>query len=247
MNRGTMTTFSGFDGAGKSTNCELLAKNISKHENYLSLLDIVQNEEYENLSTLNSIYEMFSEKEVVITRFYLRSSRTAEIQNSIMYADNSIFQKKALIKELSLLACEDAFLWRDRIIEPLLKQGTHIIFDRYFYDEVAYRALYGIEKKWIENLYVDYPLPDLSIYLDLNVDNVIKRNTQREDINTTLFKNREKMLELYKNWSYIVEQFGLTTIKADDQLNNIQNKIFSLWSKKINEKSNSDASCTVKI
>lgn len=235
MCRGKVITFSGFDGAGKSTNCEILAKTLCKSKGYISLLDVVKSEELINCTQLNELYEIFCEKDVVITRFYMRSHRTAELQNSIMYASDDIFRKKDLIKELTISAKKDAFIWRTKVINPLLNKGIHVIFDRYFYDEIAYRSLYSINKKWIEDLYKMYPKPDLSFYLKLNIDDVINRNKEREDIQTTLFKNKLKMVELFENWEIITRKYGLYEIDASKNIEIISKKILDVWEKLVNK------------
>lgn len=66
------------------------------------------------------------------------------------------------------LLCRDA-------MRKSLGEGTTLITDRYAYSGAAYTASKGYDLQWCKNPDVGLPRPDLVIFLDISVENAMKR------------------------------------------------------------------------
>lgn len=108
-----------------------------------------------------------------------------------------------MIKEVTDAARQEAQIWYDHVIGKLLRKNKIIIYDRYYYDEIAYRSLYNLKKEYIERKYIGYPESNIRIHLFGDMDLIRERNRTRIDMKTALFNCEDKMMELYQNIEYI--------------------------------------------
>ena len=63
----------------------------------------------------------------------------------------------------------------EREIIPALRAGAVALVDRYFYSIMARAIVRGLAPEWLQNLYGFAPVPDKTIYLDIDVDSLIPR------------------------------------------------------------------------
>lgn len=216
---GKIITFTGFDGVGKTTHTALILEHLKTKYNLstISMYDVKNTERYENIQDLQVYYEKFKNYDAIRTRFYLYSEENYRLQQRVMYEDD-IFLKTELVKTVVKIAAKDAENWFEHVINPLLKEGKLVIFDRYFYDEIAYRALYGIDSQWISEIFRKIPEPDLSFLLHLSVADVLTRNSVREDSKTQLYNNEKKLEELYINLTDIADKYKMIKIESGESL-----------------------------
>lgn len=197
-----IVTISGYDGVGKTSSVDRLNKSIC-HKYGLSGTSIYEvnnnSEVYENIDHIDSIYDQLKEYDVIGTRFYMRSMRMQELQEQVMFAGVDVFKNTVLIKEVAVQAKKEAEIWYERVVRKLLKENKIIIYDRYWFDEVAYRSLYNLPPKYIEDLYKNYKEPDLKFFLYGDMELIKERNKDRIDMKTALFASDEKMSELFDN------------------------------------------------
>lgn len=179
MSRGKFLTIEGVDGAGKGTQLALI-------EDYLNELNIefISLREPGGTNLSESIRELLLGKE--------HNNMTAEA-------------------ELLLFNAARAQLVREKI-EPALEEGIWVICDRFYDSTIAYQVGgRGLNQEYTEKIIafaVENTRPDMTIYLDLSVEDSIARTGQRADeINSSsdrmesedfTFKHRvrEKYLEL---------------------------------------------------
>lgn len=205
-------SISGFDGVGKTTSVEMISKMLCKMYNlkYASALVLNGNSEiYMDVDDLDRLYEQLKDYDIITTRFYMRSQAFQELQTKIMFAGQEVFEDKKLINNIIQQSLYEAENWYMRVIKKLVLQGKIIIFDRYYYDEMAYRSLYNVKKDYIKNIYSDYPDADVSFFLFASMETILKRNYERDDMRTTLFKSENKMKELYKNLDEISRFYNM--------------------------------------
>jgi len=82
----------------------------------------------------------------------------------------------------TFLILADRYEHIDKVIKPALKRNQNILSDRYIHSTFAYQgAGRGIDQKELEYLMglLKYPKPDLTIYLDLPVEEGLKRVRKR--------------------------------------------------------------------
>jgi len=220
-------SISGFDGAGKTTQLQLLRNTfIDRGLKTASIFDIKNDEHYANVGELDEYKEYFSSADVVFTRFYLRSAKTVSLQNYVMFNDDTVFEDFETVYELFTSAKHDAKLWFEVVINWLCEEDKIIIFDRYYHDEVAYRSLYSLDFKELLTEYTGTIFePVISFYLKLPIENIINRNETRDDKNTILFNSPKKLEQLFSNYERLTKDTALTVIDGTENIELIHEKI----------------------
>jgi dTMP kinase len=79
---------------------------------------------------------------------------------------------------LNLFYATDFWDRFERRVLPALRAGMVVIADRYVYSLIARASVRGIELGWLENLYAFAPIPDLIVYMDIDVRNLLNRTLQ---------------------------------------------------------------------
>jgi dTMP kinase len=79
---------------------------------------------------------------------------------------------------LNLFYATDFWDRFERTMLPALRAGMVVIADRYVYSLIARASVRGIELDWLENLYAFAPIPDLIVYMDIDVQNLLNRTLQ---------------------------------------------------------------------
>ena len=100
-------------------------------------------------------------------------------------------------------------------IRQLLEEMDFLICNRYRDSNIAYGLANGLEKKWLENLDLGLPKPDLTILLKVKISKALKRLIKRKK------KNR------YDNFS---KDFYIKAQKAFIKIaKNNKNRYLFLW------------------
>lgn len=155
MNRGRFITFEGGEGTGKSTQVRLLAHHLSKGG-----VDVVQTREPGGSPSAEEI------RALLVTGAADRWSPLAE--TLLFYA--------ARVEH-----------WR-QVIDPALSRGAHVICDRFADSTMAYQCYAGgLDKRVVTDLHrlaMGKAEPNLTLVLDLPVDEGLKRAAGRRDDET---------------------------------------------------------------
>jgi len=77
--------------------------------------------------------------------------------------------------ERALLFALDRAWHVSNVINPLLKRGLIIVCDRYIHSQLAYQAAEGLPMDFIEKLNMEFPPPDIVVFLDSNPKYVVER------------------------------------------------------------------------
>jgi dTMP kinase len=76
---------------------------------------------------------------------------------------------------LNLFYATDFWDRLERQIIPALRAGMVVLADRYVFSLIARAAVRGVSEQWMEDLYGFALIPDLVIYLDIDVEHLIPR------------------------------------------------------------------------
>ncbi|MFN8547280.1 MAG: thymidylate kinase [Candidatus Eisenbacteria bacterium] len=76
---------------------------------------------------------------------------------------------------LNLFYATDFWDRLERQILPALKAGMIALTDRYIFSLIARASVRGVSSEWMEGLYGFAPVPDLVVYLDVDVDTLLPR------------------------------------------------------------------------
>lgn len=135
-------------------------------------------------------------------------------------------------RALSLMAASDRLQHNKSVIIPALDQGKTVVSDRYFYSCLANLQSRGyMEDIWIYDIAKNIPLPNLSFFLDIDVDEAIRRVRKRPDekdryIDVELqYRLRESYLEIAKTVGGVVIPTNNT---ADISFEGVKNHIDKL-------------------
>ncbi len=213
-------SLTGFDGVGKSTSVEIVRELICKQYNLvgISAKDVNNNSLiYNSQKDLDRIFNQLNNFDVISCPFYFRTSEYQKLQTEIMNADKSIFENANLIVRVANLAKKNADEWFSHVIKKLLDKNKIIICDRYYYDEIAYRSLYNLNREYIEKLYNNFIEADVRIFLYADFEFILNRNCSREDAKMALFQRKDKMSELLLNLDYICKKYKMVTIDIRDK------------------------------
>jgi len=116
---------------------------------------------------------------------------------------------------LQLLFAADRAHHLDKEIIPLLKAGSTVVCDRYFFSSFAYGAL-DCDPEWLIEANREFIMPDLTVMLESNPRNCIKRMS-RERISVELFEREAMLKRVWQNYKKIAARFdGKTKIVIVD-------------------------------
>jgi dTMP kinase len=76
---------------------------------------------------------------------------------------------------LNLLYATDFCDRLERQILPALRAGMVALVDRYIFSLIARARVRGLTAEWVENLYAFALVPDLVVYLDIDLDHLVPR------------------------------------------------------------------------
>ena len=75
----------------------------------------------------------------------------------------------------NLLYATDFWDRMERLILPALRAGMVALVDRYIFSLISRARVRGLSAEWVENLYGFALVPDLVIYLDIDIDHLVPR------------------------------------------------------------------------
>lgn len=104
---------------------------------------------------------------------------------------------------MSLLFTADRMDHADTLIRPSLEKNETIICDRYFYSTIAYQGVGG-DMKWIERLNEKALRPDLVFYLKIEPKISLKRIESRQI--KEIYEKLEFLEQVSKNYDKIFER-----------------------------------------
>jgi dTMP kinase len=81
---------------------------------------------------------------------------------------------------LQLLFIANRYEYRARISD-MLREGTHVICDRYLASSVAYGEAQGLDPEWLTDAQKFLPQPALTILLDINPERAARRKAAGRD------------------------------------------------------------------
>lgn len=223
--QGKIVSISGFDGVGKTTQIKRIIENLKKKDSAISLFDVIKEDTYTSYQDIKTIKKIFSMYKYVSVRFFLSGPETKRLQQKVLNGKEDIFSRITLIEKLCEFEKRDSTIWFEEVILPLRDKGITFFFDRYFYDLIAYRTLYGVKKEDLKDMFSNFVEPDMKWFLEKKIEDIIEINRSRLDGTTILYKQKNKLIELDKNWKTLCEEYKIIKINGNRSENEITKEL----------------------
>lgn len=226
-----LISFSGLDGAGKTTQIKLLLKFFeNRNLKTTSIYEINPTIRYHSYLDLKEYYNYFKDFDVIHLRFRLNSDENSTIMENLEYSDLGNLN---LAKLAALQGFYDYYLLEKYVTLPLLKQNKIIISDRHYFDEIAFKTVYGCNFNKMCKLYSEIDKPNIAFYIKIPANIAIKRNLNRPDGKTTIYQNIDHVKQLIKYFDIIKAKTSLIEINGEIPLNIIHSEIINYVSDNI--------------
>lgn len=223
-----LISFSGPDGVGKTTQIGFLLNYLSnKGFKCCSVYDLSPDIRYHDKKDLLPYYQYFRSYDVIHTRFRMNSDANDKTINEL--ENNSAIPNKNLAMITAQQGYADAYEWFNTVINPLQSERERIfIYDRYIWDEIAFKTFYGCPLEYMENLYINTERPQLSLVCIANVPTIKERNSKRPDGMTTLYKSSTYIRQLINIFTNVIATHHLHHINMENTPENIHKTILNL-------------------
>ncbi|HET9480964.1 MAG TPA: dTMP kinase [Candidatus Polarisedimenticolia bacterium] len=137
----------------------------------------------------------------------------------------------------SLLYATDFADRLEKIVMPALRSGFIVLADRYVFTAFARSVVRGADAAWIRNVLGFALVPDLTLYLKVDVDTLIPRVLRTRDMDyweagmdmhlgVDLFESfRKYQWRLIREYNKMSRQYGFVTVDATLTIEEIQARI----------------------
>ncbi len=134
---------------------------------------------------------------------------------------------------LALLFAADRQYHVEREIIPSLGAGTNVICDRYFLSSFAYQLVKVNDLDWLRKLNAKCPVPDLTIFLDIPVEDCLKRMTSdawRGLDKLQLYEDEQQLSQIRENFLTVIsslqtEGHNIVIVDAGDEIQQVGERI----------------------
>lgn len=218
-----LISFSGPDGAGKTTQIKKLMSYFKEQGFKIGAVqDINPEVRYHLGDDLSSYYNYLKQFDVIHTRFRLHSIENVEIMDIVQFISTG---NKWLTSYSAYTSYYDSKQWYEHVTKPLLCDGKILIADKYSFDDIAFKTVYGCEYSWLNALHHDTLIPDIALYLKVNRETILKHNDYRKDIKNILYRKKENTQKLLEVFDQLTEDYPLHSIDANGSPEDVQNRI----------------------
>lgn len=141
------------------------------------------------------------------------------------------------VTTFSLLYAADFADRLENEIIPALRAGFIVVADRYLYTAFARNAAMGADRKWTRDLFGYALVPDLVLYLKIDLDHLIPRVLEGKGMNyweagmhvalgSDIFESfRRYQSRLIREYNRLAREFKFTSIDARQPTDDIQGEL----------------------
>ena len=127
-----------------------------------------------------------------------------------------------------LFAADRVEHWRN-LIKPVLEKGASVVSDRYLLSSIAYQSL-ASDAEWVRDINSKVAAPDVTILLDLPVEEALIRLESRGE-SREIFEKKETLQKIRESYLYAAkhESVGpVTILQASHSIEEVHKKILIL-------------------
>lgn len=141
------------------------------------------------------------------------------------------------VTTFSLLYAADFADRLENNVIPALRAGFIVIADRYMYTAFARNAVMGADRQWTRDLFGCALIPDLVLYLKIDVDHLIPRVLEGKGMDywesgmhlalgSDIFDSFVRyQTRLIREYNRLAREFHFTTVDARKPIDNIQGEL----------------------
>ncbi len=112
----------------------------------------------------------------------------------------------------------------EKDVKPQVEQGKVVVSERCVYSSLAYQGSAGLDLDWIEQINRFALPPDLTVYLDVPPEVVVKRIRRKKSVMERL-ETQRKVQNVYQKY---VNDKKLVPINGDNTKKEVENAVTGL-------------------
>jgi dTMP kinase len=124
----------------------------------------------------------------------------------------------------ALLFAVDRVEHFDKDVKPALKEGKIVVSDRCVYSSLAYQGAAGLDLEWIEQINRFALPPDLTLYIDVPPEVVVKRIRRKKSVMERL-ETQQRVREFYMKY---VDNGKLMPLDGDRTKDDVEQNILTV-------------------
>ncbi len=125
---------------------------------------------------------------------------------------------------MQLLFAADRAHHLERIIEPALKKGLHVISDRYMFSSIAYGSV-NTDTEWLKAINSTFRYPDKTIFIDVPPEVCVERMVKSR-FEFELYEKLEYLKIVYENYKKLAKEHDtIFTVDGNDYKEKVHMKI----------------------
>ena len=124
----------------------------------------------------------------------------------------------------ALLFAADRLLHYRHVIEPALKDGYHVVSDRYVHSSIAYQGALTGDAGWVRELNRFVPKPDLAVYIDVAEEVGLSRLGRSR----TVYERLELLRDVRRIYLELCEKGELSRIDGSGEIAAVQSSVRKL-------------------
>ena len=218
---GKIISISGLDGAGKSTQLELLRKKLDHAGVKCAGLQF-EAEDYGERAQLK--VNDLKRNQVIFSRLCIDWKNRFPLMHDFVYSE-SLQNKNNAMAVTSVFAGGCLQVYHE-CLKPLLAEGVHIILDRYWFDDIIYRGFW-VDEATVRLMYSSIPAPDLAIFLNTPPAISFDRNQERIDGKSPLMRDIQNVKIISDKFNELARNENMFIVDGSQELEVKHNKIFN--------------------
>lgn len=203
-------SFSGLDGAGKTTQINMLLDSYRKQGARVgSVYSYMPDIRYHRTRELQDLHDKLMPYDVIHIRYRLNSDRNSFIMQKL---ERNAPPQRIMATLAAIQGHHDHKELSKFVLDPFMERKKVLIFDRYYYDELAFKCVYGCPPIVLKNMYQDKRDTDIGFLVKISSEECIKRNQNRPDSAVKLYQSRTNIDLLVNCFDKIAKSKNLITL-----------------------------------
>ncbi len=125
---------------------------------------------------------------------------------------------------LQLLFAADRAHHIDSVVKPAMEAGRVVISDRYMFSSLAYGAASGADAEWLIQINKKFPMPDLTIFIDVSPQTSVKRIAAGR-FSAELFEKEESLGKVRREYLKLAKRFHFKIIDGERSVEEVSKGI----------------------